>query len=115
MSEDLRKWLRRVYLRQHAANRRATAKAEGARRIDITLRGEMLDNYAVVRGYLEHLNQLARPLAVFGNASAFRLSDTEVIAMALRRAASEITEELSRPMQAAMSEQREAKAKEAAP
>jgi hypothetical protein len=102
MSEGLRKLRRREYLRRHAANRRTTAKADGARRIDVTLRGEMLDNYAVVRGYLEHLNQLEPLRRLFGDAPAFRLSDTEVINMALDRAASAITEELSEPVPAAV-------------
>jgi hypothetical protein len=99
MYKGLRKWHRREYLRRHAANRRAAAKAEGARRIDITLRGEMLDNYAVVRSYIEHLNQLvtARGIAALGNAPAFRLSDIEVIATALRLAAEAITEEQAAP------------------
>jgi len=100
MNEGLRKLHRREYLRRHAADRRATAKAEGARRIDVTLRGKALDNYAVVRGYLEHLNQLVRSrpsvAALYGNAPAFRLSDTEVIDMALKCAADVIAEDLSR-------------------
>ena len=41
-----------AYLRQHA-----DAKAEGARRIDVTLRGESLDDYDTVRGYVEQLNR----------------------------------------------------------
>jgi hypothetical protein len=61
-----------------------------ARRIDVTLQGKMLDNYAVVRGYLEHLNQLG---AERGFRNLFCLSDTEVINMALNRAASSIAEE----------------------
>ena len=44
------------YLKRHAAVRRAAAKAEGARRTDVTLRGKMLDEYAAVRGYLEQIN-----------------------------------------------------------
>jgi len=68
-------------------------KAEGARRIDITLQREMLDNYAVVRGYLEYLNQLGSER---GFPNLFRLSDTEVINMALKHAAQSIAEEVER-------------------
>ena len=40
------RWHRREYLRQHEKQRRAGLKAEGARRVDITLRGKALDDYA---------------------------------------------------------------------
>jgi len=53
----LRRWHRREYLRQHEKQRRATLKTEGARRIDVTLRGEMLDDYATVRQYIEGIER----------------------------------------------------------
>jgi hypothetical protein len=39
-----RRWVRREYLTQHAKQRRAKAKAEGARRLDVTLSGAALDD-----------------------------------------------------------------------
>jgi hypothetical protein len=48
-----RRWARRQYLTKHEQERRARAKAEGARRIDVTLSAQALDDYATVRCYLE--------------------------------------------------------------
>jgi hypothetical protein len=52
MTNASRRWLRRMYLTRHQAQRRASLKAEGARRIEVTLRGASLDHYAVVCRYL---------------------------------------------------------------
>ena len=94
------KWYRREYLRLHAANRRADAKAEGARRIDVTLRGKSLDDYETVRTYIEHLNRLMaeRPIrdprtGLKWNLPLRRLSDNEVIRMALDYAATAMRED----------------------
>jgi hypothetical protein len=81
----LRRWHRCEYLRQHEKQRRAGLKAEGARRIDITLRGKALDDYATVRLYVEGLNQLIAEREI--KQPPIRLSDTEIIKMALSYAA----------------------------
>jgi hypothetical protein len=57
MSYESRRWLRRLYLTRHQAQRRAALKAEGARRVEVTLRGAALDNYAVLCRYLGNGNQ----------------------------------------------------------
>jgi hypothetical protein len=85
------RWARRQYLTKHEQERRARAKAEGARRIDVTLSGETLDDYATVRRWLEELNQSAAERKFLG--FPIRLSDTEIIKTALRRAASAIQDE----------------------
>jgi hypothetical protein len=77
----LRRWHRREYLRQHEKQRCAGLKAEGARRTDITLRGKALDDYATVRRYVEGLNQLIAEREI--KQPPLRLSDTEIIKMAL--------------------------------
>src|SRR6516165_1806164 len=77
----LRRWHRREYLRQREKQRRAGLKADCARRIDITLRGKALDDYATVRRYVEGLNQ-----------PSIRLSATEIIKMALSYAADAMRE-----------------------
>jgi hypothetical protein len=48
---------------EHA--RRAADRENGARRIDVTLRGEMLDDYATVRRYVEGLNRLCIERGIF--------------------------------------------------
>jgi hypothetical protein len=75
--EFLKRWARREYLRQHEAQRRALDRAEGARRIDVTLRGEMLDDYATVRRYIEGLNRFMAERNIA--ADPIQLSDTEII------------------------------------
>jgi hypothetical protein len=103
----LRRWARRAYLDEHQRQRRADLKAEGARRIDVTLRGKALDDYATVRAWLEGLNRLGIERGIFTKPKTgpdgmtftvppFRLSDTEVIKMALSRAASAIWEDEER-------------------
>lgn len=47
-----RRWGRRRYLTKHEQERRAKAKAEGARQIDVTLSAQALDDYATVQAYL---------------------------------------------------------------
>jgi hypothetical protein len=85
-----RRWGRRQYLTRYERERRARAKSEGARRVDVTLDAQALDDYATVLAYLKGMNRLmaglSRPLP------PYRLSAT-VIRMALRRAASDILEE----------------------
>jgi hypothetical protein len=94
ITDNLRRWHRQDYLRRHEQQRRAKLKAEGARRVDVTLRGDMLDNYVTVRSYIEQLNRIISE----GNFSIppIRLSDTEVIKIALSRAASAIEDEARR-------------------
>ena len=55
----MRQWLRRIYLRQHAEQRRAAAKAAGAKRIDVTLQGDALDDYERVKAWLDGVNRVA--------------------------------------------------------
>jgi hypothetical protein len=83
-----RRWARRDYLTKHEQRRRATAKVKGARRIDVTLTAEALDDYATVRRYVEGLNRLF----VERNLPPMRLSATEIITMALKHAANAIEE-----------------------
>lgn len=57
----------------------------------MTLRGEMLDDYSTVRRYIEGLNRL---IVERGTAAVpIRLSDTEVIKMALACTAADILNE----------------------
>src|SRR6516165_6980247 len=70
--------------------RRAGLKAEGALRVDITLRGKALDDYATVRRYVEGLNQLIAEREI--KQPPLRLSDTEIIKMALSYAADAMRE-----------------------
>jgi hypothetical protein len=99
-TDVFRKWRRQTYLQQYAADRRAAAKAEGARRIDVTLHGAALDHYAVVRGHLEELNRflaarsmLHPPTGLRVTLPPYRLSDPEVIRQALDIAAHKILED----------------------
>jgi len=98
---------RREYLRQHEQQRRADLKAEGARRIDVTLSGEALDHYATVRSYIEGMNRIAvergfwrvtktLPDGQTRKLPLIRLSDTEVIRLALSNAASAMREDNDR-------------------
>ena len=90
----LRRWHRREYLRRHEKERRADLKAEGARRIDVTLRGETLDDHETVRRYIEGIERWISERA--RNVPPRRrkaISDTEVIKTALSRAASSIRED----------------------
>jgi hypothetical protein len=95
-TQYFRRWARRKYLTEHEQQRRARAKAEGARRIDVTLNAKALDDYATVRRYIEGLNRwfAEHSLRLSDTESAkvppIRLSDTEIITMALDRAAAAI-------------------------
>src|SRR5437868_2868918 len=51
----LRHWRRREYLRAYEKERRAADRQGSARRIDVTLKGDMLDDYVTVRSYIEGL------------------------------------------------------------
>jgi hypothetical protein len=89
----LRRFLRREYLRNHAQARRAAAKSEGARRIDVTLHGEALDNYETVRQYLKGIERLGAERIKSWRPRRRPISDTEVIRMALDRAAAAMRED----------------------
>ena len=65
----------------------------------MTLRGDMLDDFATVRRYLEGLNRFAAKRNMAGWAHV-RPSDTEVLKMALSRAAADIWEEDDRAAKA---------------
>jgi hypothetical protein len=87
-----RRWARRQYLTSYEQERRRQAKAEGSRRIDVTLDAKALTDYATVLAYLKGINRLMaerfmKPLP------PTRLSDTEVIKLALDYAASAMREE----------------------
>ena len=86
-----RRWGRRQYLTRYEQERRAMAKAEGARRIDVTLDAKALDDYATVLAYLKHMNRLMAERNI--PALPFRLSATEVIRMALDQAAQSIRDD----------------------
>jgi hypothetical protein len=86
-----RRFARREYLRQHESQRRANAKTQGARRLDVTLHGKSLEDYETVCGYLRGMNRLAAERKLFG--FPIRLSATEVVRLALSRAAFDILEE----------------------
>ena len=87
LSPGLR-WLIRVeYLRQHAQARRAADKAAGARRIDVTLRGQALADYATVRQYIAGLERLSAERIPSRAPRRRPISDTEVIRTALDWAA----------------------------
>jgi hypothetical protein len=83
--QDFRRWRRRQYLTRYEQGRRAIAKAEGARRIDVTLDAKALDDYATVRSYLKGLNRFSSERKLPG--WPVRLSATEIIRLALDRAA----------------------------
>jgi hypothetical protein len=87
-----RRWARRQYLTGYEQERRRQAKAEGSRRIDVTLNAKALDDYATVLAYLKGLN---RHMAKFNNPvwEPFRLSTAEVINTALSYAANTMIEE----------------------
>jgi hypothetical protein len=85
------RWARRQYLTKREQERRARAKAEGARRFDVTLSDKALEDYATVRFWLEDLNRIAVERNI--PMPPIRLSDTEIITAALRRAASAILED----------------------
>jgi hypothetical protein len=98
-TQYFRRRARRQYLTEHEHQRRARAKAEGARRVDVTLSGQALDDYATVRLYVEGLNRwfAEHPMRLSNGESVktppIRLSDTEIITLALSRAASAIHDE----------------------
>ena len=91
-TQHFRRWARRQYL-TGATSRSAgrQAKAEGSRRIDVTLNAEAQDDYAAVRSFLEGVNRTMAERNMPG--TPFRLSATEVIHPALRQAAAAIEEE----------------------
>jgi hypothetical protein len=104
---ELRRLNRREYLRQHAEARRAADKVSGARRIDVTLRGEGLDDFEAVKHYLEGVNRIGIERGIFGaprtapNGTSYtipphRLSDTQIIKTALGLAASKIDDDQRR-------------------
>ena len=101
---EMRQWLRRIYLCQHAEQRRAAAKAAGAKRIDVTLQSDALDDYERVKAWLDWLNRTMIERGVYNTPRtlpdgrtytipARRLSDPEIIKAALRLAAGAIEDE----------------------
>jgi hypothetical protein len=104
MSDDplayFRRKHRRDYLRDHAQERRNADRQARARRIDVTLDGRALDDFAEVRGWLEEQNEhISRINAQSrSNPRRFaippsRLSAPEVIKAALSIAAAKIAED----------------------
>src|SRR5215472_10846393 len=103
-TQALHRLARQEYFRQHAKDRRARHKAEGARRIDVTLTGEMLDDYETVWLWLANFNRIGIERDFFDTPKTspdgrtvktlpLRLSATNVIRAALRRAAGQIRED----------------------
>jgi len=101
---EMRQWLRRIYLRQHAEQRRAAAKATGAKRIDVTLQGDALDDYERVKDWLDNVNRVAIERGIYNTKKTLPdgrtytvpappLSATEIIRSALRLAAGAIEDE----------------------
>ncbi len=101
---EMRQWLRRIYLRQHAEQRRAAAKAAGAMRIDVTLQGDALDDYERVKAWLDGVNRVAIERGIYNTKKTLPdgrtytvpappLSATEIIRSALRLAAGAIEDE----------------------
>jgi hypothetical protein len=91
-TQYFRRLHRRDYLTEYEQERRRQAKAEGSRRIDVTLNAKALDDYATVLAYLKGINRFIaekskKPLP------PTRLSDTEVIRLALSYAACAMREE----------------------
>jgi hypothetical protein len=87
-------------LRQHAQDRRSADRQAGARRIDVTLDGRALDDFAEVRGWLEELNQNISRINAQNRSNPrgfaippFRFSAPEVIKAALSIAADKIAED----------------------
>jgi len=100
---EFRRHSRREYLRHRKQASRAAARKAGARRIDVTLKGQALNDYETVRSYIEELNRQGIANGVMGVSKQLpdgrviamrpiRLSETEVIAMALTWAARAIRE-----------------------
>jgi hypothetical protein len=99
-----RRWARRQYLTKHEQERRARAKAEGARRIDVTLRGQMLEDFERVKQWIEGVNRVGIERGFYNRPRTMpdgtvdtipppRLSDTEIIKSALSLAASKIEDD----------------------
>ena len=86
-----RHWGRRQYLTRYEQERRARAKSEGARRVDVTLDAKALEDYATVLAYLKGMNRLMAERNI--RALPFRLSTADVIREALSRAAGDILDE----------------------
>ena len=104
INSDMRQWFRRIYLRQHAQQRRATAKEAGAKRIDVTLQGNTLDDYERVKEWLDRLNRLMIERGVYNTPRTLPdgrtftertipLSATEIIRSALMLATSKIEDD----------------------
>jgi hypothetical protein len=97
----LRTWNRREYLRLHSKNRRAADREAGARRIDVVLKDDMLGDYDTVRRYLAGMNRWAEAKKTLLG-WPIRVSDTEIIRTALRRAAVSIREDDDRSRKSGM-------------
>jgi hypothetical protein len=90
-TQYFRRLNRRDYLTEYEQERRRQARAEGSRRIDVTLNAKALDDYATVLAWLKGVNRfmagMKKPLP------PTRLSATEIIRLALSYAASDMREE----------------------
>ena len=101
---ELRRWYRQIYHREYAEQRRAAAKAAGAKRIDVTLQGDDLDNYERVKDWLDRTNRLAIERGIYNKPKTLPdgrtytvpappLSATEIIRSALRLAVGAIEDD----------------------
>jgi hypothetical protein len=108
MSDDgwayFRRQHRKEYLRRHAEARRAGAKRDGARRIDVTLQGDALDNFKRVKQWLDGNNRIGIERGFYNTPKTLsdgmvftvpprRLSDPEIIKTALMLATVAIEKE----------------------
>jgi hypothetical protein len=100
----LRRLYRQEYLRQHAEQRRAAAKVAGAKRIDVTLQGDALDDYERIKDWLDRINHVMIERGVYNKPrtlpdgrtfteTPIPLSATEIIRSALSLAVSAITDD----------------------
>jgi hypothetical protein len=100
----LRRLYRQEYLRQHAEQRRAAAKAASAKRIDVTLQGDALDKFEQVRAWLDRNNRTMIKLGVYNKPRTLPdgrmytipappLSATEIIRTALMLAVGKIEDD----------------------
>ena len=81
---------RREYQRLFRQRRRADDRQQGARRIDVTLKGDMLEHHALVRRYIETLDKWIDQHSLEIPPRRRSITDTEIVREALKIAADSI-------------------------